>query len=178
MARASDIEFYLNRMDDELLACDGSAEISHDGAKQALRDVYLLSCGEVPEHHPARLIGAPEAEQPDPVFIAQALDAAHAEIKRLRAIINRPENNDFIRGVSIEAEHQAQRWGDDHDSAKSGWDWFWTIGYLSQKAAMAFEVGDFDKAKHHCVSTAALMSNMHKFVLQREVQNGGNDGLV
>lgn len=33
------IKEYLERMDDELLARDGSAELSHDEAKQALRDV-------------------------------------------------------------------------------------------------------------------------------------------
>jgi len=58
-ARASDIRHYLTRMDDELLARDGSAELTHEEAKQALRDVYLLSCGERPEFHPHRLIGAP-----------------------------------------------------------------------------------------------------------------------
>lgn len=97
-------------------------------------------------------------------------DLDRAEIERLTAIINRPENDDFLRGVSIEAEHQRQRWGDDHDARKSGWDWFWTIGFLSQKAAAAFEAGNIEKAKHHCISTAALMSNMHRFVAKSEVE--------
>ena len=48
------VKRYLLRMDDELLARDGSAELSHEEAKQALRDVYLLSCGERPEFHPNR----------------------------------------------------------------------------------------------------------------------------
>lgn len=90
------------------------------------------------------------------------------ELERLYSIINRPENDDFIRGVSIEAEHQLQRWGAEHDEMKNGWDWFWTIGFLSQKAAHAFEAGNFDKAKHHCVSTAALMKNFHALVQRRE----------
>lgn len=56
------IKHYLTRMDDELLACDGSAEITHEEAKQALRDVYLIACGKRPEFRPDRLIGAPEYE--------------------------------------------------------------------------------------------------------------------
>ena len=39
------------RMDDIQLDCDGSAELTHDEAKNALRDVYLISCGEKPEHN-------------------------------------------------------------------------------------------------------------------------------
>ena len=66
MARASDIKHYLTRMDDELLARDGSVELSHEEAKQALRDVYLLSCGKTPEHHPGRVAGAPDGPQPAP----------------------------------------------------------------------------------------------------------------
>lgn len=50
----NDIKVYLKRMDDALLARDGSAELSHDEAKKALRDVYLLSCGKDPEFHPER----------------------------------------------------------------------------------------------------------------------------
>lgn len=53
-----EIKHYLTRMDDELLARDGSAELSHDEAKKALRDVYLIACGETPEHHPERVLGA------------------------------------------------------------------------------------------------------------------------
>lgn len=56
--RAGRIRHYLTRMDDELLARDGSAELSHEEAKQALRDIYLLSSGEAPEFHPARVLGA------------------------------------------------------------------------------------------------------------------------
>ncbi len=103
------------------------------------------------------------------------MDEAAEEIERLTAIINRPENDDFVRGVSIEAEHQAQRWGDDHDIGKNGWDWFWTIGYLSQKATAAFEAGDYNKAKHHCVSTAALMKTMHGMVQRHEALAKSND---
>lgn len=110
-------------------------------------------------------------ETTDLEALRQELNIAEAEIERLLAIINSPHSDDFWRGVSIEAEHQRQRWSQSHDSTKNGWDWFWTIGLLSQKAATAFEAGDFNKAKHHCISTAALMKTMHTYVLLREVQS-------
>ncbi|MEM9043530.1 MAG: hypothetical protein AAGC81_02460 [Pseudomonadota bacterium] len=92
---------------------------------------------------------------------SEMMKKAADEIDRLNDIINSPENSDFIKGVSIEAEHQVQRWGSDHDARKSGFDWFWTLGFLGQKAAAAFEAGDYEKAKHHCISSSALMKNMH-----------------
>ena len=51
------IAYYLTRMDDELLARDGSAELTHEEAKQALRDVYLIASMQSPEFHPERLRG-------------------------------------------------------------------------------------------------------------------------
>ncbi len=45
-----DIKQYLEAMDARLLACDGSAEITHDEAKKALRNCYLISIGKQPEH--------------------------------------------------------------------------------------------------------------------------------
>ena len=53
----------------------------------------------------------------------------------LEALLNTPETDDFDRGVPLEAAHQRYRWGDDHDETKDAFDWFWLIGYLSQKAA-------------------------------------------
>ena len=43
------IREYLERMDDALLARDGSCELSHDEAKLALRDCYLIATGKKPE---------------------------------------------------------------------------------------------------------------------------------
>jgi hypothetical protein len=54
------IRYYLERMDDELLARDGSAELSHEEAKEALRDVYLIACDKTPEFHSSRLVGWPK----------------------------------------------------------------------------------------------------------------------
>lgn len=76
-------------------------------------------------------------------------------------LINNPETEDFVRGVSLEALHQIERWGADHDAGKEPLDWFWLIGYLAQKAAMAAISGDLTKAKHHTISTAAALANWH-----------------
>lgn len=55
-ATSQRVRHYLEKMDDELLAREGSAELSHEEAKQALRDVYLITCGELPEFHPHRFL--------------------------------------------------------------------------------------------------------------------------
>lgn len=102
------------------------------------------------------------------------IEQQQQEIARLNSIINSPLNNDFLKGVSVEAEHQLQRWSRDHDARKNGWDWFWAIGYLSQKAAAAFEAGDFEKAKHHCISTAALLKSMHQNVTEHQTRAAAN----
>lgn len=82
-------------------------------------------------------------------------------VATLEADLNRPETADFMRGVPLEATHQRQRWGSAHDAGKAPLDWFWLIGYLAQKAAAAAIAGDFEKAKHHTISTAAALANWH-----------------
>jgi hypothetical protein len=78
-----------------------------------------------------------------------------------REIINAPETSNFMAGVPIEAAHQRERWGADHDAGKTPFDWFWLIGYLAQKAASAAVAGDIEKAKHHTISTAGALANWH-----------------
>jgi hypothetical protein len=76
-------------------------------------------------------------------------------------LLNTPETKDFLRGVELEAPHQRFRWGSDHDERKNPFDWYWTIGHLAQKAASAALLGDFEKARHHTISTAAVLANWH-----------------
>ena len=83
------------------------------------------------------------------------------ELTRLRKLIDTPETKDFARGVHLEAAHQRNRWGSDHDAGKTPFDWFWLIGYLAQKAADAAVRGDTEKARHHTISTAAALANWH-----------------
>lgn len=91
----------------------------------------------------------------------QVQAAAISALERLRALVGAPELHDFAKGAVLEAAHQRERWGSLHDAGKTPLDWFWLIGYLSQKAAMAQIAGDTDKALHHTVSTAAALANWH-----------------
>lgn len=86
---------------------------------------------------------------------------AAVTIEGLRAQINTPETADFMKGIPLEAAHQRDRWGADHDDGKAPLDWFWLIGYLAQKAATSALAGDIEKAKHHTISTAAALANWH-----------------
>lgn len=83
------------------------------------------------------------------------------EVEHLRALVNRPLIHDFGQAVIAEAAHQVERWGVDHDAGKGPEDWFWLLGYLGGKALRAAVAGDIDKARHHCISTAAALANWH-----------------
>jgi hypothetical protein len=96
------------------------------------------------------------------------LDIARSELHALKSIINTPETEDFDKGVPLEATHQIQRWGAAHDAGKQPEDWFWLCGYLAGKALSSFKAGDVEKAKHHCISTAAAMRNWHKAIATGE----------
>jgi hypothetical protein len=85
-----------------------------------------------------------------------------ARIAELEALINSPETDDWLKGAQLEAAHQIERWGAEHDVGKSPWDWFWLIGFLAQKAAASQVAGDDQKAKHHTISTAAALLNWHR----------------
>lgn len=92
---------------------------------------------------------------------AVEVDDAMVELERLRALINSPELHDFAKGVSLEATHQRERWGSDHDAGKEPQDWFWLVGYLGGKALRAHLDGNTEKALHHTISTAAALCNWH-----------------
>lgn len=94
-------------------------------------------------------------------FLREDLDAARRETRRIVSLLNAPETEDFDRGVPLEAAHQVQRWGAESDAGKSHSDWFWLLGYLAGKALAAASNGDLEKAKHHCVSSAAVLRNWH-----------------
>lgn len=87
-----------------------------------------------------------------------------AEFERLDALINDPEIDDFLRGVRLEAAHQRERWGQDHDAGKAAADWFWLLGYLSGKALAAAIAGHRKKALHHTISSAAVLLQWHKAI--------------
>lgn len=74
------------------------------------------------------------------------------------AKINTPHTTDFMEAVAIEAAHQRDRWGTDHDAGKTDADWFWLLGWLSGKAVHAT---DDQKRLHHIITTAAACLNWH-----------------
>ncbi len=116
-------------------------------------------CVEGPNFDP---FADPEATDFAEKIARAALTASGDARESLRAeIINTPETADFMAGVPLEAAHQRERWGADHDAGKTPLDWFWLIGYLAQKAAFAAMAGDAAKAMHHTISTAAALANWH-----------------
>jgi hypothetical protein len=100
----------------------------------------------------------------------EALVAARQERDRLQALVNSPELANFLRGVHIEAVHQVERWGTAGDRAKRPADWFWLVGYLAGKALTKLNDGDLDKARHHCISTAAALYNWHCAIVGVDVR--------
>lgn len=101
-----------------------------------------------------------------PAGVEEALKAENEQLRAERDAlfkrINSPETEDWMAGVPLEAAHQIERHGSEHDAGKTAWDWFWLIGYLSQKAATSQAAGDLYKAKHHTISTAAALLNWHR----------------
>ena len=83
------------------------------------------------------------------------------ERDRLTALLNTPEVEDFDAAIPLEAAHQQERWGAEHDAGKEPQDWFWLLGYLAGKALASAKAGDIEKAKHHCISSAAVLRNWH-----------------
>lgn len=109
-----------------------------------------------------------ELRQLGPAELRQAVhdarrerDAARAENERMGGLLNTPELHDFAAAVALEAAHQRERWGVDHDGGKTPADWFWLVGYLAGKALHAAVGGNDEKALHHCISTAATLANWH-----------------
>lgn len=86
---------------------------------------------------------------------------AERERDEARAKLNTPELHDFSKAVALEAAHQRERWGSEHDAGKSNADWFWLIGFLAGKALHAVAEGRTDKALHHVITTAAALANWH-----------------
>jgi hypothetical protein len=106
------------------------------------------------------------------------VNGLRARIVELEALINSPKTDEWFEGVRLEAAHQQERWGSEHDAGKTSWDWFWLIGYLAQKAAASSVAGDRDKAMHHTISTGAALLNWHRAMTGENTQmRPGTQGL-
>jgi hypothetical protein len=97
----------------------------------------------------------------NPERFTEAADALVDEVSRLRAERDTPHTRSFLRAVELEALHQRERWGTEHDAGKTPADWFWLLGYLAGKALSAAVGGNTEKALHHTVSSAAALMNWH-----------------
>lgn len=84
-----------------------------------------------------------------------------AEAKRLKAQIDTPHTENFFLAVKLEAAHQRERWGSDHDEGKTPEDWLWLIAYLSTKASQASRYKDKEKYFHHIITCAAACANWY-----------------
>jgi hypothetical protein len=87
------------------------------------------------------------------------VDDLRSELERLRGLVARPYVGAWTDEVIIEAAHQRERWGAEHDHGKQPEDWFWVIGYLAGKALASHKAGDLEKARHHTVSTATVLAH-------------------
>lgn len=94
--------------------------------------------------------------------VVRERDQLRARVSELEALISSPQTTDFLEAVRIEAAHQRERWGKEHDQGKAPEDWFWTLGYLAGKALHAGRSGDHVKHLHHLISSAALLANQHR----------------
>jgi hypothetical protein len=103
--------------------------------------------------------------------LAHAVDAdvvlaLVAEVREMRArvveiegFINTPRTDDFFAVVRVEAAHQIERWGVEHDAGKRSEDWIALFVYLLGKATKAHFDGNTEKLKHHVVTVAAVSLN-------------------
>lgn len=110
------------------------------------------------------------------------LDLTLAEVDRLRAELNTPHTADFLDAVRIEAAHQRERWGVDHDAGKAPEDWFWLLGYLSGKALAAAKGARPRRFRHVKRGTTyevlAIAENENQRGASVVVYRGEDDGKV
>lgn len=84
-----------------------------------------------------------------------------ADLEAAQAKLNTPELHSFRDAVVLEAAHQRERWGTDHDAGKTTEDWLWLVAYLATKATQAHRYGDHEKYLHHIITCAAACANWH-----------------
>lgn len=93
------------------------------------------------------------------------VSSLEAKVAAKDALLNTPELHDFSKAVVLEAAHQRERWGDQHDERKTPEDWLWALSYLATKAVQAIRYGDNEKYLHHIITTAAMCANWHRIAL-------------
>jgi hypothetical protein len=128
--------------------------------------VACAKCGTLYESEAHQAHGAcrtcQTATEPNEATLLHRAVTAEAELERLRAVIDTPHIEQFHDAVRMEAAHQQERWGADHDEGKAPAEWFWLLGHLASKALAALAVGDRVKGLHHVISSAAVLQNWHR----------------
>jgi hypothetical protein len=155
-----------------------TALVEREFAKRSIKNYPIYQAGRMDatrdaSHQPSASATA-DAKPADGV-LSDALTDALAEIERLNAIINTPHADDFMRSVSIEAEHQRQRWGAEGDAGKTPADWFWLVGYLAGKALHSHAAGNVEKGEHHVITTAAACANWHRALFGKTDMRPGHE---
>ena len=91
--------------------------------------------------------------------VREETEELRGERDRLQYLISRPHVGRWLDEVLVEAAHQRERWGSEHDQGKAPEDWFWLVGFLVGKCLRAHLEGDLEKARHHTVSSAAALAH-------------------
>lgn len=113
------------------------------------------------------------------LVIAKDVELAekNARLLKLEGRINTPHADDWFSAVRLEAAHQQERWCAEHDAGKEPADWFWLLGYLGGKAVASAIKGDVEKAKHHTISSAAVMLNWFRHMVGEAPQPSMRPGI-
>lgn len=105
-----------------------------------------------------------------------------AELARNEDLLNTPELHDFSKAVVLEAAHQRQRWGAEHDAGKMPADWFWLVGYLAGKALHASSSEGLQRFRHRKRGTTYVVLSIGEDENHRGtdvvVYRGEDDGKI
>ena len=126
--------------------------------------LHSHECDQDPCPHTPALCWGYLCEPVSAAELREQLERAEAEVTRLRTLINTPHTATFLEAVKLEAAHQRERWGEEHDARKDAPDWYWLVGYLAAKALHAWKAGATLRLKHHVVTTAAACLNWHRSI--------------
>lgn len=103
-------------------------------------------------------------------------DKLRLQVAALEARLNTPEFVSFRDAVVLEAAHQVERWGTEHDAGKTDAEWLWLIGYLIGKALHNPGVtpdNATEKKLHRIIAAAAACANWHAQVIGKSNMRPG-----
>lgn len=131
--------------------------VTLDGKERRLsecRKCFIANLSPMTRAEVERLIGLVAS-------IEAELQDRSARVLYLEGLISSPEVNDFMAALPLEAAHQVERWGVNHDAGKLPADWVFLVGHLLGKA---FAAPSPEKQKHHVITAAAVCLNLHRHI--------------